>query len=883
MASQMGNKGFRLKFMALINTILNGHHDHYASFIPQRSGTFNLLIQWILKLLFSDVVINKTQTASLNGLHEKGIIVYISKYKSNLEYLFYNVRYSLEGLPAPAIGFDQSILCAQPISHLFRVLLSHVDHLIRYKKFPDPYRSGFYKRCMEQGETSLLSLVDRGGFHSRFVKSQTDPIRYLIEIQQAIEKPIYLVPHLFLFSKKPIRYYPRLIDILFGGEENPGLLRRLLTLLRTPHNVFVEASEPISLKEFLQMPEHQDKSLEYLSFKLRQKLLNQLNRHRQSITGPLLRPREELKELVLRNSHFRRFMENYAKTHGKNLQETHKKADEYLHEIAADYNITVIRCLAMLFNWIWKTIFDGVVLDMEGLNRLKNATQKAPVVLVPCHKSHLDYLLLSHIMFMNNMPCPHVAAGKNLTFWPMGPIFRKSGAFFIRRSFQGAQLYAKVFSEYIRMLIREGFNIEFFIEGGRSRTGKLVLPKLGFLSILLKAYETGACDEIMFVPIFVGYDQVMEEKVYLEELHGQTKKPENFMQLIRARKHLKRRYGRIYLQFDDPISLNNLLADFDLPFKKMGQRKRQIVYRNLGFRIIHRINQISVVTPQALIACAILNYPKKVFTKTGLKGYIDIYLEHLNIQNIHLSEAFDNKARVVDEILIHYTKRKFIERLDDKKKNNTISDNPKFIAPEEKRPNLEYYKNNCIHFFIPAGYAALAILTYENFQFSFDTLNADYGFLRDFFKHEFVYDVDKTTEDCVREVLAAFIKASILTQHPSLPNTYNISPIGLKKLFCFANFLKTYLEAYWVVLNTLKKHNRSETSKKDLLKKISARGKKYYRRGQVSRIEALSQANYDNALVYFAQRGIRGVKDKDGIDFYTIMISKFLNGFTFLK
>jgi glycerol-3-phosphate O-acyltransferase len=290
-----------------------------------------------------------------------------------------------------------------------------------------------------------------------------------------------------------------------------------------------------------------------------------------------------------------------------------------------------------------------------------------------------------------------------------------------------------------------------------------------------------------------------------------------------------------------------------------------------------------VVTPQALIASAILNYPKKVFTKNGLKAYIDIYMEHLHVQNAHLSEALDSKAPVVEEILIHYTKRKFIERLNDKKPYHTISDNPTFVVVEEKRPNLEYYKNNCVHFFIPAAYTALSILTDENFQFSFDTLNADYGFLRDLFKYEFVYDVEKTTENCVHDALTAFIETSILTQHPSLPNTYNITPIGLRKLFCFANFLKTYFESYWVVLNTLKRHNRSETNKKSLTKNILARGKKYYKRGEISRIEALSQASYNNALAYFAQRGIRGAEDREAIDFYTMMIHKFLNSFTFLK
>jgi glycerol-3-phosphate O-acyltransferase len=278
-----------------------------------------------------------------------------------------------------------------------------------------------------------------------------------------------------------------------------------------------------------------------------------------------------------------------------------------------------------------------------------------------------------------------------------------------------------------------------------------------------------------------------------------------------------------------------------------------------------------------------LNYPKKVFTKNELKAYIDIDLEHLQTQHAHLSDALDSRTPVVEKILIHYTKRKFIERLNDKKSNHTISDNPSFMVVEEKRPNLEYYKNNCVHFFIPAAYTALSILAYENFQFSFDTLNADYGFLRDLCKYEFVYDVDKTTENCVHEVLTAFIETSILAQHPSLPNTYNITPIGLRKLFCFANFLKTYLESYWIVLNTLKKHNRSETNKKNLTKNILALGKKYYKRGEISRIEALSQANYNNALAYFAQRGIRGVEDRQAIDFYTMMIHKFLNSFTFLK
>ncbi len=157
------------------------------------------------------------------------------------------------------------------------------------------------------------------------------------------------------------------------------------------------------------------------------------------------------------------------------------------------------------------------------------------------------------------MPVPLVAAGSNLSFWPMGPLFRSGGAFFIRRTFSGAILYSKVFAEYIHKLLEEGFNIEQFIEGGRSRTGKLLMPKLGLLSILLNAYKNGACEEMIIVPIYIGYDRVLEETSYLQELEGGQKEPETLRGVIKARKFLKKRYGKIYIEFNEPILVNELV------------------------------------------------------------------------------------------------------------------------------------------------------------------------------------------------------------------------------------------------------------------------------------------------------------------------------------
>ncbi len=348
------------------------------------------------------------------------------------------------------------------------------------------------------------------------------------------------------------------VDMIFGSEERLGIIRRIIRMFKYPGKVFVEISQPVILKDFLDHSDIRNRTVAQQSQELRQRLLHQINRHRQSITGPVIKSVEELKESILMNERLRPFMENYSESRNIPIYKVLREADGYIDEIAAKYNRTIINIGSIVVGWFLKAMFEGITVDSEGLNRVKLAAQKGPVILIPCHKSHFDYLILSFLLHNSNLPCPHVAAGKNLSFWPLGPLFRGGGAFFIRRTFRGAALYSKVFSEYIHKLLQEGFNIEFFIEGGRSRTGKLILPKLGLLSILLGAYRNGACEDMSFAPIFIGYDQVLEENAYLSEIEGEQKKPENIMQVFKARKVLKKRYGRIYVKFDEPISIVDL-------------------------------------------------------------------------------------------------------------------------------------------------------------------------------------------------------------------------------------------------------------------------------------------------------------------------------------
>ncbi|MBN1840923.1 MAG: 1-acyl-sn-glycerol-3-phosphate acyltransferase [Deltaproteobacteria bacterium] len=872
----------RGKIRKWVDAFLRSHHDHYTCSLPKDWGCFSPL-SLILKSLFSHVSTNSTQTAFLKTLKDESFIVYVSKYKSNFEYLFYHIKYKSEGLPFPQFGFDYTILIWQRLSRLIRIALAHLDHLLRHKTLPDPYVSGFFKRELESGKAAFLSLVDRKGFYHRFVKAKRDPLEYLIELQHEISRPIHIIPQWLLFSKKPQDVPLGLVDIFFGSEENPGRLRRWMAILRTPQKAFVETSDPLNLLSFVQKADNQERSAQQQAFVLRQMLLDQINRHRQSITGPVLKTRVELKELILRNERFQDFMRGYAQTGKKNLADLHKKADEDLNDIAADYSPHFIQAISMIFGWIWKTMFDGIVLDMEGLNRVKSAATRAPIVFVPCHRSHFDYLILSHVLITNNMPCPHVTAGQNLAFWPVGTLFRKSGAFFIRRSFHGARLYAQVFSEYVRMLIQQGFNIEFFIEGGRSRTGKMALPKTGLLTILIEAYKTGACQDLIFAPVYVGYDRLLEESAILGELEGREKKQESFAQLIRARKLLNKRHGRVYVQFDEPISLKALVSEAGKSLQDMEHAEYQALGRNLAYRIINAVNRISVVTSQAITASAILNYPKHSFTQSDLMTCVETYLNYLIFHNARLSENLDDTLLGIKNVLAIYSKRKFVEKQKIKAKDEPPPADPRYVASENKRMNLEYYKNNCIHHFVPAAYTALAILSYDAFQFSASALHSDYNFLQEFFKYEFAYDVEKTPEYMVRKTLKAFIDDAILMPHPTLPDTYNITSAGLRKLLFFAGFLKTYFESYRVVLDVLKGYGRRELVKKERMKKIRALGDQLYKQQEVERREALSHINYENGLTFFNFKGIRGNEDQQGIEFYSQVIRKYLNCFMVQK
>jgi glycerol-3-phosphate O-acyltransferase len=860
-----------------LDKALKGTTQHFSCFLPARLGRISTAI---LKLFYSGISFGKDQTAVIERLPKDAIVVYVNKHKSKFEFLFYHTYCVQNRLPVPEIGFDYHSLLWQPLSRLLRILAAQLAFLARNMRLQNPYHSGYIENELLCGRTGFLSLVEKGAFYGRFVKAKADPVRYLLDLQKRCDRPIFLVPLLMFFNRNPLHTNPSLLEIFFGQEGKPGRIRRLITLFRNPGKVFVEVSEPLNLQEFLAQTgagifEALD---EYPSLVVRRNLLKQLNRHRQAITGPVLKSFEELKETVLTGERFRDFLTKHAESRSVSLSELRKEADGYLEEIAAKYNANFIKISAMAVGKIIDTMFDGVSINSEAIQFVKNASQKAPLILIPCHKSHIDYLILSYILYNHNMPCPHIAAGKNLSFWPLGPIFRRGGAFFIRRTFRGAVLYSKVFTEYLHKLLEEGFNIEFFIEGTRSRTGKLILPKLGFLSMILEAFKNGASDDMIFVPIYIGYDQVLEESAYIHEIKGGQKEPENLLQVLKARKFLKKRYGKIYIRVQDPLSLNDLLQNQDLNIATMTAKEKNTFCRNLGFRVINAINKATVVTAHGLVAGAILNQPKTLFTREELKSVVEVYLRHLTAQGSPLADTLHiDPEHAVENALEAYIQRKFIEPVS--KGKDEVGADIEYTVNDNARSGLEYYKNNCISYFIPAAYTAMEVLHLDAFQFASADLHAGYRTLQHLFKNEFAYDVDLPAEHFVRKTLKSFIDDAIIIPHQTLPDTYNVTSTGFRKLNLFAAFLKTYLESYLIVLNHFMWAPKDALSPKDRLKKIEARGRRMYKRKEIQRREALSKVTYENAIDFFTGQGIKGSEDIEKTEAFAVIVNRYLSRF----
>jgi glycerol-3-phosphate O-acyltransferase len=382
-----------------------------------------------------------------------------------------------------------------------------------------------------------------------------------------------------------------------------------------------------------------------------------------------------------------------------------RKAEKYALEIAADISYPTIRILVRLLRWLWHRIYDGV--EVNHMERLHDVAKDMEVIYVPCHRSHIDYLLLGYVTYVEGLHLPHVAAGINLNMPVVGGILRRGGAFFLRRSFKGNRLYASVFDAYLNQILVKGHSMEYFVEGGRSRTGRLLSPKGGMLMMTVNSFVKSPQRPVVFVPIYFGYEKLIEGDSFIGELGGAEKKSESIGGLIRSVKSLRDHFGKVYVNIAEPIELEPILDRLYPEWRQFesenGDRPPWLaaIVEELGTQIMQGINSAAAVTPNSLLAYVLLATPKQTIGLGELRRQLDLSLRLL--ERFKYSESVTTPNWSADRIIEHGEKLEVISR-------STHPMGEVIHMTEETAVLMTYFRNNIIHLLaVPASVACCFI------------------------------------------------------------------------------------------------------------------------------------------------------------------------------
>ena len=511
---------------------------------------------------------------------------------------------------------------------------------------------------------------------------------------------IQFVPVFISWGRAPGKGKPGFADLV-SDKTATSWLRKLFIVLFLGRDNFVSLSRAVSSRMMAD-----ERCTDELSA---QKVIRLASTHfyrkQQALTGPTLLERKALYNAVLGSDAVKRALEEEAKNKKVSSDVAKKRALEYIDEVAADYREGLIRVGDRLLTRIWNKIYNGI--RVGHADRIRELARNGhEIIYVPCHRSHMDYLLLTYVIYHEGMVTPHIAAGINLNFWPVGKIFRRGGAFFLRRSFAGNKLYTAVFREYLELLFNRGYSVKYYPEGGRSRTGRLLPPKTGMLAMTLQALTKNVHRPVSIVPVYIGYENVMEVKSYQNELKGKSKKKESNWQVFSAIRKLKN-YGYGYVNFGEPIHVNqfldkqvkdwrnNLPSD---PDKKPTWLTPTV--NELAQRVMERINGNAAVNSMALASLCLLSSKNTTMSRKELSGAFRDFTQVL--RDVPYSEDMTLPDEHPEDMLQHVLK---LNRLEVE-----ANEYGELIKPlKGSAVFLTYYRNNILHLYALPGIIAAAV------------------------------------------------------------------------------------------------------------------------------------------------------------------------------
>jgi len=497
-------------------------------------------------------------------------------------------------------------------------------------------------------------------------------------------------------------------DVFTGDPNDPGALRQRLIRRRQADRCRMVAAEPATSAELRQRWREAghsgaNETVGLARFVARQAELA-LERAERSLRGARYKVPRLVREDILASPAFRGGLRRLARQLGRPLAAVEHEAARTLKEIAATHSPFVIDLVSRLIRKLYTRGYgEALHYDRSQLAAVKALGQRHPIVFLPSHKSNLDHLVLQYALHENGHPPNHTAGGINMNFFPVGPLVRRSGVFFIRRTFKDNPVYKLVLQHYVDYLIEKRFSLEWYIEGGRSRSGKLLPPRFGLLAYVVDAYRRGKSDDVMLVPASIAYDQISDVGDYAAEQSGAPKERESFSWFVRLVRRMGRRYGNIHFRFGEPISLAKALGRPD-PRAEPNPDEQSLAVQKLAFEVAVRINRVTPVTASSLVTLALLGTGDQALsvgeTRRGLANLLDS-VRRRNLPVVGQLDLDDDEG--VGRNLEALVENGVVSRF-------AGGPEPVYRIGPEQQLSAAYYRNTVIHFFVTPAIAELALL-----------------------------------------------------------------------------------------------------------------------------------------------------------------------------
>ena len=635
-------------------------------------------------------------------------------------------------------------------------------------------------------------------------------VRLIEALDAHPEFDIELVPVTILWGRAPDKEDSWLKLLFTDSWSTPGKIKQLANIGIHGRQTYIEFHEGRSLRQLVDYAKQQHPNLSPATFVVSH-LNDYLDSKREAVLGPDLSDRRNVMQSLIKSRDIQEAIVQESIRKKISVEEAERLAIGHLNEIVSDYSYSAIRFAESTLTRLWTQLYDGV--EVHNFSTVRELADKYEIIYTPCHRSHIDYLLLSYVIFKRGLMVPYIAAGDNLNLPFVGQLLRGGGAFFIRRSFTGAPLYTAVFKEYLFSILSRNTPLEYFIEGGRSRTGRLLPPKTGMLAMTVHSHLRDRAKPIAFIPTYIGYERLMEGGTYIGEMQGKPKEAESIFGIVKTLRKIERIFGKVHVNFGEPVFLDDVLKQHQVENTVIASNSESLpseVSSAIGAAahdIMVNINRAAVINPVNLLSLVLLATSKHTLDEDTCATQLDIY------QKLAQQLPYDERSQVTPlsgkEMIAYGLKLKLIKRI-----KHALGD---IIAIEDNQAVLlTYFRNNVLHLYILPSLIA-ALVEHNGRLERADLINVIKA-LYPFLKAELFLKWDlKELEPIIDQYSEALVNEKLITvDHEQTLYSPTPNSDQHKQLLILAKPVKQSLERYFMTIALITQRGSGKISGKQV-------------------------------------------------------------------